>query len=52
MTNWQGHKLCILVGSYKNNEKQALKGDALQMRQYSRCKELELIIFGLSFYKA
>lgn len=37
---------------YEDNEEEALEGDALQMRQRSRCKELGLIVFGFRLHEA
>lgn len=37
---------------YEDNEEEALKGDALQMRQRTRCKELGLIVFGFTLHEA
>ena len=36
---------------YKDNEEEALEGDALQAHQRSRCKELGLIVFGYTLHE-
>lgn len=36
---------------YEDTEEQALKGDALKARQQSRCRELGLIVFGLTLHE-
>lgn len=37
---------------YEDTEKQALQGESLQARQRTRCRELELIIFGFPLHDA
>lgn len=37
---------------YEDNEEEALEGDALQMRQRTRCKELGLIVFGFTLHES
>lgn len=37
---------------YEDNEEEVLKGDALQICQRARCKELWLIVFGFTLHEA